>query len=54
MAVNPEELGIHAIAVNTYLEAVGAIAAYKAGVSLDALQPHILPIHALPSALSKK
>ena len=54
MAVNPEELGIQAIAVNTYLEAVGAIAAYKAGVSLDALQPHILPIHALPSALSKK
>lgn len=41
MAVRAADLGIRAIAVNTYLEAVGAIAAYRAGVTPSALQPHI-------------
>ncbi|MGB3573092.1 MAG: DUF3326 domain-containing protein [Phormidesmis sp.] len=44
MAVTPADLGIQAITVNTYLEAVGAIAAYKAGVAHSALLPHIPPI----------
>ena len=38
MAVRAEDLGIRAIAVNTYLEAVGAIAAYRAGVTTDSLR----------------
>ncbi|MEM8505260.1 MAG: DUF3326 domain-containing protein [Cyanobacteria bacterium P01_D01_bin.1] len=47
MAVTAKDLGIRAIAVNTYLEAVGVIAAYRTGVSLAALRPQILPISRL-------
>ena len=39
MAVQAEDLGIRAIAVESYLEAAGAIAAYRAGVVPDALRP---------------
>ncbi|MGC1307243.1 MAG: DUF3326 domain-containing protein [Phormidesmis sp.] len=49
MAVRAADLGITAIAVNTYLEAVGAIAAYRAGVAFSALRPHIQPLLALDS-----
>lgn len=49
MSVRPEDLGIDAIAVNTYLEAVGVIAAYRAGVAHSAFTPRIPPIPALPS-----
>ena len=38
MAVRAEDLGIRAIAVDSYLEAVGAIAAYRAGVVPRALR----------------
>ncbi len=48
MAVSATDLGIRAIAVNTYLEAVGAIAAYRAGVVPDALRPHIQSLPELP------
>jgi hypothetical protein len=41
LAVRAADLGISAIAVNTYLEAAGTIAAYRAGVALSALRPHI-------------
>ncbi|EDX87671.1 hypothetical protein S7335_5381 [Synechococcus sp. PCC 7335] len=51
MSVRAEDLGIRAIAVDTHLEAVGAIAAYKAGVSLMALRPNILPIGHVPNSL---
>ncbi|MFK8186702.1 MAG: DUF3326 domain-containing protein [Phormidesmis sp.] len=44
MAVRAEDLGIKAIFVNTYLEAAGAIAAFRAGVSLTALRPRIEPL----------
>ncbi len=44
MAVRAADVGISAIAVNTYLEAAGAIAAYRAGVALGALRPHIAPL----------
>ncbi len=47
MAVTAKDLGIRAIALNTYLEAVGAIAAYRAGVSLSALRPQTLPLSQL-------
>lgn len=46
MAVSAADLGIQAIAVNTYLEAAGVIAAYRAGVAPSALQP---PIQSLPA-----
>ena len=49
MAVSAADLGIQAIAVNTYLEAVGVIAAYRAGVAPGALQP---PIQSLPSLVT--
>jgi len=48
MKVRPEDLGIDAITVNTYLEAVGVIAAYRAGVAHSAFSLKIPPISALP------
>ena len=48
MAVSAADLGIRAIAVNTYLEAAGAIAAYRGGVNPSALRPHIRSLPALP------
>lgn len=48
MSVKPEDLGIQAITVNSYLEAVGAIAAYKAGVAHSALLPKISSVPQLP------
>jgi hypothetical protein len=47
MAVRAVDLGIDAIAVHTYLEAVGVIAAYRAGVAPSALRPQIEPLQAL-------
>ena len=47
MAVSAADLGIEAIAVNTYLEAVGVIAAYRAGVAPSALRSAIQPLPAL-------
>ncbi|MEL6940091.1 MAG: DUF3326 domain-containing protein [Cyanobacteria bacterium J06598_1] len=49
MAVKPADLGIKAITVNTYLEAVGAIAAYKAGVAHSALLSETPEIPCLPA-----
>lgn len=49
MAVSAADLGIRAIAVNTYLEAAGVIAAHRAGVSLEALRPHIETLASLPT-----
>ena len=47
MQVKAADLGFDAIAVNTYLEAIGAIAAQRAGVALSALTPRISQITAL-------
>jgi hypothetical protein len=47
MAVSAADLGIRAIAVHSYLEAVGAIAAYRAGVALSALSADCHPIQPL-------
>jgi hypothetical protein len=42
--VPPEALGIAATRVQSYLEAVGALAAHRAGISTDALRPEISPL----------
>ncbi|MEM9090010.1 MAG: DUF3326 domain-containing protein [Cyanobacteria bacterium P01_F01_bin.53] len=45
MSVRAADLGIRAISVGSYLEAIGAIAAYQAGVTHTALRPetHLIP-----------
>lgn len=45
--VPPEPLGIKSVRVNSYLEAVGFIAAHKAGISPSALSSNIYPLHSL-------
>jgi hypothetical protein len=47
MQVPPAPLGIKAIAVNSYLEAIGVIAAHKAGIDPSALTPNIANLHCL-------
>ena len=47
MQVSPETLGIKAIHVNSYLEAIGVIAAHKAGISPAALMPSLSPLRCL-------
>lgn len=47
MAVQAAGLGIKAIALNSYLEAAGAIAAYRAGVTHTALRPEACSIPSL-------
>ncbi|MGK7919290.1 MAG: DUF3326 domain-containing protein [Trichodesmium sp.] len=44
MQVSPEKLGIKALEVNSYLEALGVLVAHKAGISPEALRPEILSI----------
>ncbi|MGF1493761.1 MAG: DUF3326 domain-containing protein [Microcoleaceae cyanobacterium] len=44
MATRPESLGIKAIQAQSYLEAVGILAAHKAGISPGALRPNLLPV----------
>jgi len=48
MQVSAEQLGLGAIAVPSYLEAIGVLAAHRAGVSPLALRPHIAALQALP------
>ena len=48
MQVPPEPLGIKALQVNSYLEAIGVLVAHKAGINPAALSPNIsslLPIN---------
>ena len=47
MQVPPESLGIPSIQVKSYLEAVGVLAAHRAGVNPLALRPQIQPIKAV-------
>ncbi len=51
MAVPPDQIGIEALTLNSYLEVVGAIAAHRAGVSLDALRPDLPSLQPLDSSL---
>jgi hypothetical protein len=47
MQVTPELLGIKAIQVNSYLEALGILVAHKAGVDPNSLRPNILSLNQL-------
>jgi hypothetical protein len=44
MQVSPDQLGIKALQVNSYLEAIGVLAAYRAGVNPAILHPKIPPL----------
>jgi Protein of unknown function (DUF3326) len=46
-------LGISAIAVNSYLEAIGVLVAHRSGISPAALQPHLAQIQPLSEGLPK-
>ncbi|MEB3357868.1 MAG: DUF3326 domain-containing protein [Synechococcales bacterium] len=48
MQTPPEALGIPALRLQSYMEALGALVALKAGVSLDALRPQVLALQPLP------
>lgn len=45
--VTPEALGIRAVTVNSYLEAVGVLAAQRAGIAIAALKPTLSALTAL-------
>ena len=47
MQVPPEPLGIKAIQVHSYLEALGVLVAHKTGISPSALSPTISSLHCL-------
>ncbi|MBD2482027.1 DUF3326 domain-containing protein [Planktothrix sp. FACHB-1365] len=47
MQVTPERLGIQAVQVNSYLEALGILVAHKAGVDPNALRPNLLSLRQL-------
>lgn len=47
MLVPPAPLGIKAIGVNSYLEAIGVLVAHKAGVDLASFNPTISPLNCL-------
>lgn len=44
MAATASQLGIRAVQVRSYLEAIGMLVAHRAGISPDALRPQIKPI----------
>lgn len=46
--VRPESLGISAITVGSYLEAVGALASHRAGIDPSMVAPSIAPLRPLP------
>ncbi len=45
--VPPQPLGIKAIEVNSYLEAVGVLAAHKSGINPSALRPKLLSLQSI-------
>jgi hypothetical protein len=47
MQVPPEHLGIKAIRVHSYLEALGYLVTHRAGISADALSPSLSSLHCL-------
>ncbi|MDJ0724943.1 MAG: DUF3326 domain-containing protein [Prochloraceae cyanobacterium] len=49
MQVFPESLGIQAIRVNSYLEALGILVADRAGISVDALRPSLSSLSSIIS-----
>ena len=47
MQATPEKLGIKALQVNSYLEALGVLVAHRAGINPAMLHPKIPPLHRL-------
>jgi hypothetical protein len=47
MQVPPEKLGIKAIRVNSYLEALGVLVAHRAGIDANCLRPNLSSLHGL-------
>ncbi|WP_242057044.1 MULTISPECIES: DUF3326 domain-containing protein [Oscillatoriales] len=47
MQVPPESLGIEALRVHSYLEAVGVLVAHRAGINPSALSPDLSPIRSV-------
>ena len=47
MQVPPEKLGIQAMRVNSYLEALGVLVAHRAGISVNALSPTLSSLRRL-------
>jgi hypothetical protein len=45
--VTPEKMNINAIIVNNYVEAIGIVAALKAGISMDMLRRPIKPVQSI-------
>jgi len=50
LSVTPEALGMAAVRVRSYLEAIGVMAAHKAGISAGAIAPHLSALGALRAA----
>ena len=50
LTITPEKIGIKATRVRSYLEAIGIMAAHKAGISAAAIAPHMPHIQPGPSA----
>jgi hypothetical protein len=44
LKITPEALGMRALRVSTYLEAIGVMAAHKAGVNPGAIAPHMVAL----------
>ncbi|GFE69251.1 DUF3326 domain-containing protein [Chroococcus sp. FPU101] len=51
MQVSPEPIGIKAIKVNSYIEALGLLVAHRAGISFESLNPSIFPLRCLSNVL---
>ena len=51
MQVPPESLGIDAISVNSYLEALGVLVCDRAGIDFNALNPAIAPLRCLEDSM---
>lgn len=51
MQVPPESLGINAISVNSYLEALGVLVCDRAGIDHNALNPAIAPLRCLEDSM---
>lgn len=47
LQVPPEPLGIKAIRVNSYLEALGVLVAHRSGINLDCFRPNLSALHPL-------
>ena len=50
LSITPEVLGIPVVRVRSYLEAIGVMAAHKAGISSGAIAPYMAPIQSASAA----